>query len=120
MEPVRKTFWIFTLAVAMFLDLTILLPIWALVRFNSHVAVVMAMFLAFIIAPLTAWLTIERLILDSSGNYYGWELDRFTDWGKKAIAWGNPAGWLILGIIWCLVKAGKRWPSIGLFFACFL
>ena len=121
MEPVRKTFWILTLAVAMFLDITVLLPVWAFMRFNFHIAVAVAIFLALVIAPLTAWLTIQRLILDSNGNYHGWELDKFTDWGKKAMLWGNPAGWLILGIIWVVLKAAKRWPrSFGLFLACFL
>lgn len=121
MESVRKTFWILTVATAMFMDFTLLPISWIFLGFNSHISAATALFLTLVIAPLTAWLTIERLARDKDGTYYGWELDKFADWGKKAMLWGNPVGWLVLGIIWVLLKAAKRWPrSLGLFLACFL
>jgi len=117
MELYRKAFWFLVAGMALFFDLTLLPLAHGFLGFDLRISALAAAYFTFLVAPLVAWLVIEKLARDQLGSLYAWELKMLATMGKQAMLWGNPAGWLVLILYWCVLKAAMRWPSLGPFIA---
>lgn len=122
-ELYRKAFRMVLGGIVMFFVFTLTPLTWLFFRPDLLPLVLVAACFTFILAPLTAWLIIERVaadhtIKDNYSNYYHvWELTMLIKMGKQSMFYGSPVGWAVGIIYWCALKAVLRWPVLGLIIA---
>ena len=103
----RKAFWSLTVALAMFLDFSVIPLSWIFVGYNRDISLMVGAVFAFILAPLAAWRAIEVFARDGRGGYHLPELQGISTAAKFVALWLNPIGWLIQLTVYLLIKALK-------------